>query len=126
MDFYVSGKTLTVSDCIILNTTSNLAGNDVKMFAAWDSSGSRVSATFKLDYNWWGHNSTNKGSLTPVVPAKPMGTTTLNYWRYLSADTNVTGYDILLKNETVLMNYNLNHYAGSSSGVKSGNLPTIS
>ena len=78
-----------------------------------------------MDYNWWGHNSTNKGSLTPVIPAKP-DRSTLNVWRYLSTDTNVTGYDYLFRNETVLMSFNLKHYTGSSSGVLDGDLPTIS
>ena len=115
-----SGATISVTDSIILNNTAATTTTSNKMFSRVGDSGS-----FTLNYNWWGHNSTNKGSLTPVIPAKPTGST-LNIWRYLSANTNVTSYDVLLVNETVLMNFDLNHYTGSSSGTRAVDFPTIS
>ena len=67
--------------------------------------------TLNADYNWFGNNASNKNTKLPTTA----GTVTLDRWLYLDADTNVTGYDIVFKNETVLMNFNLNQWAGSSA-----------
>ena len=102
-----------IVDCIIM-------GNTNYAFSSLVDSGS---ATITANNNWFGNNITNKNT----KPVTTKGSVTLNQWLYLSADTNVTIYNYLFRNESVLMNFNLNHYATTSSNgtYNATNLPSV-
>ena len=102
----VSGITSKVIDSIILNNNSAVSSANDKLFCSY-SGGSG----FTLDYNWWGHNNSNKGSLTPVIPAKP-DNSTLDKWLYVTATVD---NDSISVGDKARMKYDLNHYATSSA-----------
>lgn len=101
-------NSLTVKDSIILNNTAGYEYSDHHIFS---TTGSQTTMT--LNYNWWGHNSTNKNNLVPVLPRSPAGAT-LTYWLYLES-TSPTEFDLVYNNKSIDILYNLNHYATSSA-----------
>ena len=96
--------TVTVKDSIILNSSRSSSGTNYEIFGYNDGTPS-----YKLNYNWWGHNSTNKNTLTKAIPSKPTSST-LDRWLYLDVDYADLSYENV-RNIT----YSLNHYATSSA-----------
>lgn len=94
-----------IIDSIILNNSATAGSDGTKIFYTHSGGG------FTLDYNWWGHNNSNKSSLTPVIPAKP-DNSILDKWLYVTASVEDDSISVGDKSR---IKYDLNHYATSSA-----------
>ena len=102
----------TIVNSIIINNTGGTSNVADKIFA------NRLNtAKFNLDYNWWGHNSTNYNTFTSVVPAKPSGSSVLTKWLYLDTQTNINSFNYLFRNQTgIEVWFNLLNYYNENDG----------
>ena len=110
-----------IKNSIILNNTGSVATASQRLF--WSSSSS---GTFVLNYNWWGNNVTNKN--TKLYDVTQVPTNGYIYWLYLDSETNVTGANYLLRNETVQFKFTLNKWASASTNgvyADANKLPTF-